>query len=326
MDMDIIRNYLETMFRAYPQTPEMERAKEELSAMMEDKYNELMAEGHNQNEAVGIVIAEFGNLEEIVRDYMGMDQGGMNGGRGMDGGGIRGISYQEALEYIQDTEKAGTKIGLGVWLCVASPTILLILTGLKSSGYIPSAAALVLGISSMLVFIAAAVGLFIYAGSRMQRYVSWKKEVFWMDQATKGYVAGLREAFRSTFAANLIVGIVICMVSMIPIVVAAVSGHGNPDLLLPGVGIALFLAGLGVYFFIGAGMRQSCYDVLLQEKEYAKEKKEKRKKSWGKYEDTYWIMVTVVYFVISFWTRKWGVTWVIWILAAGLQEAVKKGK
>ena len=51
------------------------RAKMELGQMMEDKYNELIAEGKMDNEATGIVISEFGNLEELaeelgILDYM----------------------------------------------------------------------------------------------------------------------------------------------------------------------------------------------------------------------------------------------------------------
>jgi hypothetical protein len=33
---------------------------------MEDKYNELISEGKKENEAIGIVISEFGNLDELA--------------------------------------------------------------------------------------------------------------------------------------------------------------------------------------------------------------------------------------------------------------------
>ena len=47
--METIKQYLETMFASLPDTPEVRRAKEELLQMMEDKYNELLAEGMVQN-------------------------------------------------------------------------------------------------------------------------------------------------------------------------------------------------------------------------------------------------------------------------------------
>lgn len=73
--METIRNYLKAMFAGLPDTPEVRRAYEELAAMMEDKYTELMEEGLTENEAVGTVISEFGNLEELaqtlgIEDYL----------------------------------------------------------------------------------------------------------------------------------------------------------------------------------------------------------------------------------------------------------------
>lgn len=65
--METIKNYLENMFSHLPNTPEVQKAKYELYQMMEDKYNELISEGKSDNEAIGIVISEFGNLDELRR-------------------------------------------------------------------------------------------------------------------------------------------------------------------------------------------------------------------------------------------------------------------
>lgn len=62
---DIIA-YLETMFSAYPQTPRLLEAKAELQMMMEDAYAGLVTQGASHNEAVGKVITDFGNLDELA--------------------------------------------------------------------------------------------------------------------------------------------------------------------------------------------------------------------------------------------------------------------
>ena len=66
--MEAIKNYLDSMFANLPNTAEVRRAKDELWQMMEDKYGELIAEGKTENEAVGTVISEFGNLSELAED------------------------------------------------------------------------------------------------------------------------------------------------------------------------------------------------------------------------------------------------------------------
>ena len=69
--METLRNYLDQMFARYPETPEAIKAKAELWQMMEDKYNELTSGGAKESEAVGTVIAEFGDLEEVA-DSLGI--------------------------------------------------------------------------------------------------------------------------------------------------------------------------------------------------------------------------------------------------------------
>jgi|GEM_PF-1460551 len=71
--METIRDYLDKMFARYPSTPEVLRAKSELGQMMEDKYNELIAAGKSKNEAIGTVIAEFGDLDELIANLEGDD-------------------------------------------------------------------------------------------------------------------------------------------------------------------------------------------------------------------------------------------------------------
>ena len=66
--METIKNYLETMFRNLPDTDQVRKAKKELLQMMEDKFSELRNNGVSENEAVGTVISEFGNLEELAED------------------------------------------------------------------------------------------------------------------------------------------------------------------------------------------------------------------------------------------------------------------
>ncbi|HHZ01201.1 MAG TPA: hypothetical protein GYA03_08905, partial [Tissierellia bacterium] len=71
--MNTIKNYLDNMFLGLPETEDVKRAKKELLAMMEDKYNELKNSGKTENEAIGIVISEFGNLDELA-DALGIRQ------------------------------------------------------------------------------------------------------------------------------------------------------------------------------------------------------------------------------------------------------------
>lgn len=66
--MKVIRDYLETLFMNLPQTAAVQKAKEDLTAIMEDHYQELLAEGKNEHEAIGTVISEFGSIDELLQE------------------------------------------------------------------------------------------------------------------------------------------------------------------------------------------------------------------------------------------------------------------
>ncbi len=68
MKMETIENYLDNIFSSLPRSAEIIKIKEELLLNMEDKYNELKESGKTENEAIGIVISEFGNIDELVKE------------------------------------------------------------------------------------------------------------------------------------------------------------------------------------------------------------------------------------------------------------------
>ena len=59
-------HYLDGMFAAYPNTPEVTAARSDLQAMMQDKYDSLTSNGVSSNAAIGQVISEFGDLSEVA--------------------------------------------------------------------------------------------------------------------------------------------------------------------------------------------------------------------------------------------------------------------
>lgn len=68
MNLDTIVGYLNNMFASLPRTEQMYKLKQELLGNMEEKYHELKDDGKSENEAVGIVISEFGNIDELVSE------------------------------------------------------------------------------------------------------------------------------------------------------------------------------------------------------------------------------------------------------------------
>lgn len=333
--METIINYLDNMFVNFPQTPEVMRAKENLAEMMEDKYNELIQEGKMENEAIGIVISEFGNIKELA-DELGeppfhtendrkTEQESENKKKSkkhkfnfskidIDENKMRHISEVEAEEYLFLVKQSSEKLACGVFLCICSPILLLLLAGISSSIY-PIAQEIVggVGVSILLIMVACALGLFISTGMKLDTYEYLKKECFTIDNEYRQTLINIRESRKRLFVIKITAGVIMCIVSVVPLLILSAVSNLDEFLILVGVAILLFIVGIAVALFITAGMEQESYDILLQEKDFTIKKKSN--KFWEKISAVYWPLVAVIYLLWSFHTDHWEITWVIWPIA-----------
>ena len=66
--MEKIQNFVENMFLSLPDTPEVREAKAHILEGMTDRYEALLAQGKNGDEAFGVVAGEFGSMEELRQE------------------------------------------------------------------------------------------------------------------------------------------------------------------------------------------------------------------------------------------------------------------
>ncbi len=64
--MDLIQNYVESMFKDLPRTKEVKMAQSNLYQMMTHRYNELIAQGSTPNAAMSEVILTYGDLGTVA--------------------------------------------------------------------------------------------------------------------------------------------------------------------------------------------------------------------------------------------------------------------
>ncbi|MDY3919698.1 MAG: permease prefix domain 1-containing protein [Candidatus Limivivens sp.] len=332
--METIRTYLDNLFLQLPDTPEVRRAKEELFGMMEDKYYELKSQGKSENEAIGMVIADFGSLDEVIRDLnLGeeIQDRGESAGGGEESGCGAGlfISMDEVQGYLAEAGKNARMIAIGVMLCVWSPVALIILGGFGERFGSPTMENILsfAGIAVLFLFIAVAVGLFIVYGTRISKYDWMKKETIRMDVQTEVMVRREREQQKASFVAQMVAGVTLCIIGVLAVIASGVFYESDEFMGCVFVGIMLFLVGIAVLLFVIGGMGDERYKILLQEEEFSaskKEKKKKSKKTLDRISSIYWCLVTAVYLGWSFWTMHWGRTWIIWPVAGVLWAVVEE--
>ena len=326
--MDTIKIYLDNMFLTLPETPETIRAKEELYSMMEDKYMELKAAGKTENEAVGTVIAEFGNLEELAETlHLKAENTGSNSYDDIYTGynhaeTLRQVSSDEADDFLFFSRKSALQVALGVMLCIFSPITLIFLGGLSDSpdSLLKENVAALCGLVALFLLVAIAVGLFIAYGLQEKNYEYLKAGNFRMDFGTTSYIKELSSQFRTAFAVEITIGVVLCILSPVPLLVSSLLFDTNNMLILGCVCALLLIVGIAVFLLVHAGMMHASFQILLQEGDYAPKKKHRESTVANSLLNTligeYWTLITVIYFGISFLFNNWHISWLIWILAA----------
>ena len=144
--MDAIDTFLDAMFAPYPTTPRLLEAKGELRTMMEDAYNDAINKGKTHNEAVGQVITDFGNLEElaptlgILPDLRSAQDGQADSGAAASQTAPAPtpsvypvVTLPEAQQFAEARRQTGRLLGWGVALCVIAPAPMIIGAGLSGA-------------------------------------------------------------------------------------------------------------------------------------------------------------------------------------------------
>ncbi|MDO4479415.1 MAG: XRE family transcriptional regulator [Lachnospiraceae bacterium] len=226
------------------------------------------------------------------------------------------VTMEEAENYLMEKAVGAPLIANATSLCIISPALLVVLGGLSENiGFrISEGLAAALGCTVLFGLVAVAVFMFITGGIRMSHASRFEKMVFEMDDNVVAMLLNRSRDYEMTFARGLAVGVVLCIMSVVPLVVLAALGA--PDwVCAAAVALLLVLVAIGVNMIIRVAIVKSSFDALLQEGEYTREEKHVKERM-DAVSGLYWCVITAVYLGWSFWSGHWGTTWIIWPVAA----------
>ncbi len=236
---------------------------------------------------------------------------------------VRQVSMEEANAFLAYNEKSSRRISTGVMMCIASPVLLVLLEGLAEAELIPlsETAASLTGTVVLLFIIAGAVGSFVRDGLQGSKYEYLEKLDIDTEYGVSGMVKERRDAGAEQRSRLLILGIMLCIISAVPLMIMNLVRYSNNTDALPVIGVAAMLAtcAVGVRLIVLTSIRQGGFDRLLEEGDYTR-----LNKKAGKYDGIYWAIATAIYLGWSFLTGRWELTWIVWPIAGVLYVAYKE--
>ena len=272
-------------------------------------------------------IIRLAKLFSVSTDYLLLDELGEPEQApalpGEESPSLRRISMEQANAFLKIKEETARYIAWGVFMCILSPIVLLLLAGLSEvpgSG-ISGGLAAAIGLTVLLVMVAAAVAIFVYSGGRTSPFGYLEREPFETEYGVSSMVKERREQYRERHMRNNTIGVCLCILAAIPLFGSAALEAEDP--LLP-VGLlcaTLVIAGMGVRLLVGSGTVWGGFERLLEEGEYTREEK-KKQPLISKISQVYWTLALAGYLAYSFITNDWSRSWIVWPVAAVLFPAV----
>lgn len=235
---------------------------------------------------------------------------------------IRRVSMEEANAFLELRKKASVRIALATFLCILAPICLLILgaaSEVPSMGISENFAGAA-GLIALLLFVAAASGIYILCGFQSASYEFLEKEPFETEYGVTGMVREREAAYRRTYMKYNIIGACLCVLSPIPLFIGSFTK--NAFLTTVTLTMTMVIAGAGVVLFILAGVRWASMQKLLQNPDYIQTAHPHEKSMKSNVSTIYWLIATAVYLAWSFLTNDWQISWIVWPVAGVLFGAV----
>lgn len=242
------------------------------------------------------------------------------------------LSRETAATFLRDSAKQAYLRAFGVLLCIIASLGPIFSECIPRSLASPDASDAI-GITFLFVCIAVAVGFFIFSGSLSSKWSYLKKEPYCIDFETANWVIERKESYRSTHAMLLTVGIMLCILCAVPaIIISSLNTKSTFADSLSG-GLVLVFIAIGVFMIVFTNMKKSSFDKLLSLNGAQTMGGNFANSHDGKvhYENpvvaaimsVYWSTVTCIYLCWSFITFDWGITWIIWPIAAIINSLVE---
>jgi hypothetical protein len=316
--MNTIRTFLENMFGTLPKSEAILKAKEDLYQMMIEKYDDYKKNGKTENEAIGLVISEFGNIDELL-DELGIKVEKLN---------VRFISHHEAHAVLDTYRKQSIRIAIGVCLILFGASLAVI--GLPIATFLGlSDQVNLIRMLLVFIFVVPSVGLFISAGLEISSHASIFEDEYALDHEVHFQIDNEVKTYQKTFNTNILYGVLIIISSAIFFIGSGFIEEYNIYL----VSLGIWVVAYGTFLLIHKGTIMSCYNQLLKRGDYKPEMK-KAEKTTELVAGIVFPLSIVIYLLVSFISGRWDITWIMWpvvfivfgVIAGTIEEVHKQRK
>lgn len=291
--MDTIYTFLENMFAHLPKTAEVLRAKEHLYQMMIEKYDDYKQEGQSEHAAIGNVIAEFGNISELLEE-LGIEKPDTE---------MQLIDLETTEHIIKTTRSSAKQIALGVLISILGVATMILVWFLTEEHELRN----LFTVLTLLLFVLPAVGLFVWSGLELSKAKEKLTPPYELIVIARQKTEKQLDAHKPKFQISILISVLLFVIAVAFIVISAYVNDYQPYFIFTGFTIA----GIGVYIITLAGIILGGFNQLLNRGDYAPKMREANRLT-DLVATIVFPLTAIVYMVLGFTTKRWDLTWIIW--------------
>jgi len=312
--METIKNYLENLFARLPRTEQMRKIKQDLLENMLEKYEDYKAEGMSENEAIGRVITEFGNIDELLEEL------GITPADSTEAAVEYIVDKNEAEKYVSAKTRAGKMVGAGVFSIIFGVASLIFFNGLVDLGMVgrgmarDSAGAM--GLLPMFLFIAAGVALFIFSELHLTDFNKLFAKSFSLSNEAAEWVDFELGNYLRKHTLLIALGVVLCILA--PLLIIFPTVILGEDAATFSVIVFLITVAIAVWIFVYSLTRRGAYERLLK----VTDPWELEEKDDDLLSGIMWPLAVIIFLLAGFLGHLWHIAWIVFPITALLQAII----
>lgn len=226
------------------------------------------------------------------------------------------VTLNDAKEYVASKYTEARTTSYAVALMILSIVPLFALLALNHSSFFSISEVMAFSIGITALFILVAIGVIILVGiDRNNRVVQLvDANQYELEYGVKSIMKEKLDAYSPTYLRAVSISVTLFILSALPLIIAALL-NASTMMIYFMVALMMGMIALGVFLLVPIANTYASYKRLLREGEYSFEQIEKNKDNTN-FAAFYWPLVVAIYLGWSLWTMAWGITWIVWPVAA----------
>ena len=261
-------------------------------------------------------IIKLSDIFQVTTDYLVKDAGqAASTNKDEPPRKARRVTIEAASHYLQLKEQIAAANLRGTVIIICSPIILFGLLALIDYGYLQMLDnyAAGIGIISIMVAVMCAIYVFIGNGEAQEEVERFETTNFELATGVASQISAKLQQYRPTYNRLQVLAIACFVLSPVPLLASQIFFE-NVSATAFIVSIFVMVA-LGLVLLVPASTKFESYSLLLDQSgnEAGKSEETKRIERLAAF---YWPLVVAIFLGWSLTTMNWGITWVVWPVAA----------